>query len=62
MKYGFTLRRTSFLLGTTTVTVRGYDTVEEAKNKAIELMGGYTNPKWWEFWRYRDNKLSKKEV
>ena len=38
------------------ISVNGCATPEEAKQKAIEIAKrlGWTNPKWWQFWRAGD--------
>ncbi len=57
VKYGFRLQKTSFNGGKKIVEVKGYDTPEQAQIESISLMGEYTNPKWWEFWRAGDTRI-----
>ena len=65
MSYGFniTWRQKN---GETSVTVRGRDTLEEAKQDCIESAKhfGWTNPKWWQWWRWGDTRviLAQKET
>lgn len=42
--------------GKASVSVNGCLTPEEAKRKAHEMAkaSGWTNPKWWQFWRAGD--------
>lgn len=46
------------------VAVWGCDTQEEATWKCVDSarLSGWTNPKWWQFWRWGDTKLDEKAL
>jgi hypothetical protein len=55
MTYGYEIR-----YGSTTASCDGCSTLEEARLEAIALaqLAGWTNPKWWHFWRWGDTRVS----
>lgn len=59
MTYSQDITYTDFWGRKTICGVSGVETSEIAKQQAIELaeMDGWTNPKWWQWWRWEDTKL-----
>jgi hypothetical protein len=59
MKYGYEIRYTDFWGAKTTCGVDGYDNSDDARNDVVELakMDGWTNPKWWQWWRINDTRV-----
>ena len=54
--YSFTVRQTYFDGSQLWWTVEGCATKEDAYRDAWlkAIRGGWTPPRWWEFWRYND--------
>lgn len=57
--YGYTIKA-----GDTTYSVSGCSNETWAFLKCFNFAkkGGWTNPRWWEFWRHEDTKLTKAEI
>ncbi|MFE1601308.1 hypothetical protein [Methylobacterium sp. ID0610] len=56
--HGATIRWSSRGHGTAQVTTGGYATREEATAAAVRIAmeKGWTPPRWWQFWRWRDRR------
>jgi hypothetical protein len=59
MTYGQYITYTDIMGNKTTCGVSGCETPEQAKAEAVELakMDGWTNSKWWQWWRTGDTKI-----
>jgi hypothetical protein len=46
--------------GDTYYAVEGYETHEEAVKAVLQIVEpkGWTNPKWYQFWRWNDTRLT----
>lgn len=55
MKYSFTVKS-----GNNSWTASGHDSLEEAVREAFKMAykHGWQPPRWWEFWRIRDTRLT----
>ena len=60
MEYGFSITWTKRDKSITTVKVYDHATLESAKNAAIKSAAffGWTQPKWWQWWRREDTKVN----
>jgi len=60
MKYSQEITYTDFWGCKTTCGVIGYENIEEAKKDAVYLAekDGWTNPKWWQWWRRNDTVIN----
>jgi hypothetical protein len=60
MTYGQNITYTDFFGNKTTCGVDGCETPEQALREAVELAegDGWTNPKWWQWWRRGDTKIT----
>lgn len=50
--------------GKTVMTVSGCKSWADATNKVLDLAirQGWTNPKWWQFWRYGDTIIEQESI
>ena len=62
--YGCEIRHTQWGGTRTTYSVSGCKTVHEAIRQAtaLALLDGWTNPKWWQWWRRNDNRIPKEVI
>ena len=58
--YGFTIKWTTVIGDRITFGVNGCKTCDEAKQQALEIAKdlGWTRPKWWQWWRRNDTKIT----
>ena len=58
--YGFTIKWTDTKGNETTVGINGCKTCEEAKQQIIAVAKemGWLQPKWWQWWRRGDTKIT----
>lgn len=58
-KYGQTIK-----MGDSSWGVHNCDTPEKATNSCIRYAtkDGWTNPKWWQFWRWGDTRFTQAEI
>lgn len=57
--YGQIIRWTDFDGSKTTVSVNGFETLEEARAAAVRSAkdSGWTPPRWWQWWRWEDTRI-----
>lgn len=60
MKWSQSIQWTKFVGGTTRITVGNCDSEEEAIAEAKKYARslGWRPPRWWEFWRWFDTRLT----
>ena len=56
MEYNQTIIMTKFNGVESRWTINGCDSLQEAQEKCLEWAkkGGWTPPKWWQWWRWND--------
>ena len=60
--YEYSITYTELFRGKTSCGCMGESSQEEAIKETVELakLDGWTQPKWWQFWRWRDTRVPKK--
>lgn len=59
IQYGQTIVQTKFDGTVSSWTLNDCNTFDEAQKKCIEWAkkSGWTPPKWWQWWRWKDTKI-----
>ncbi len=63
MKYGYSIHWTQFDGTKQRVSAEWFDTLEEMERERAEAFKtlkkvGWTPPRWWQWWRWNDTRLS----
>jgi hypothetical protein len=64
IKYGQSITYTRADGSIETITADDCDSPDEAKDAAIQFAAtqGWTNPRWWQFWRWGDTQFSEEDA